>query len=118
LSGWLEHLQEDGWLDCPVGVTAAEHRRPLRTRMQRVASGHAGQQVFVIDSDERRAAEQGLREKAMAQTRQRLEKLQQRVAKGKLKQPAAIGAAATRALRRQHGGRYYRRDVREGGAFL
>jgi transposase len=118
LSGWLEHLREDGWLDCPVGVAAAEQRRPPRTRVQEVASGQAGQRVFVIDSEERQAYEQGLREKAMAQTRQRLEKLQHRVAKGQLKQPAAIGAAATRALSRQHGDRYYRWEVREGAFFF
>ena len=42
----------------------------------------------------------------MEKTRLRLEKLQQRVAAGKLKSPQAIGAAVARALSRHHGDRY------------
>jgi transposase len=117
LSGWLEQLQENGWISCPVGVTASEKRRSPRTRVQEVPSGNPEQRVFVIDSEERRAYEQGLRETAMTKTRQRLEQLQQRVAKGQLKKPAAIGAAAARALSRHHGDRYYRWELKEG-AFL
>jgi transposase len=114
LSGWLEKLKASKWIDCPVGITATEQDPPPRTRVQEVASGEKGKRVFVIDSDERREYEQRLRRRAMEQTRQRLEKLQQRVATGKLKRPEAIGAAAARALSRHHGDRYYRWELSEG----
>jgi hypothetical protein len=48
LNGWLEQLRENGWLDCPVGVIAAEQRRPPRTRGQEVASGNPGQRACVM----------------------------------------------------------------------
>ena len=44
-----------------------------------------------------------------------MEKLQKRVAAGKLKQPEKIGAAAERALQRNHGYRYYSWDIHQGG---
>jgi transposase len=114
LSGWLQKLTARRWIDCPVGITAAEQKVPPRTRVQEVASDQEGQRVFVIDSEERRAYEQRLRERAMAKVRQDLEKLQQRVAQGKLKKPEAIGAAAARVLGRHHGDRYYRWHLRAG----
>jgi transposase len=114
LSGWLEKLKTHKWLDCAVGITAAEQAKPPRTRVQEVASGEKGKRVFVIDSDERREYEQRLRRRAMEKTRLRLEKLQRRVATGKLKKPEAIGAAAARALSRHHGERYYRWELTEG----
>ena len=51
----------------------------------------------------------------MERTRQALEKLQERVAAGKLKQPEKIGAAAERLLQRNHGYRYYSWDIHQGG---
>ncbi len=114
LSGWLAKLSPQRWLDCPVGLTAAEKQVPPRTRVQEVFAEGDDKRVFVIDSDERRAYEQRLRERSMEQTRLRLEKLQRRVATGKLKSPAAIGAAAARALSRHHGDRYYRWQLSDG----
>jgi transposase len=114
LSGWLKKLKDNRWLDCPIGVTASERQPPPRTRVQEVRSGKRGQRVFVIDSDERRAYEQRMRARSMERTRLLLEKLQARVATGKLKKPAAIGAAAARALGRHHGDRYYTWDVHNG----
>lgn len=114
LSGWLKKLKNNRWIDCPVGISAAERQQPPRTRVQEVRSGEAGKRVFVIDSDERRAYEQRMRERSMAKTRLLLEKLRARVAAGKLKNPAAIGAAAARALGRHHGDRYYRWQVHNG----
>jgi transposase len=114
LSGWLKKLKAKRWIDCPVGVTASEqHPRP-RTRVQEVRSGEPGKRVLVIDSEERRAYEQRMRERAMAQTRLRLERLQHRVVEGKLKKPQAIGAAAARALSRHHGDRYYTWQLTNG----
>jgi transposase len=117
LSGWLEQLRPKRWINCPVGITASEQETPPRTRVQEVSSGEPGKRVFVIDSDERRAYEQRMRGRSMAKTRLLLEKLQKRVAEGKLKKPEAIGAAAARALGRHHGERYYRWHL-ANGAFL
>jgi transposase len=114
LSGWLKKLKARCWIDCPVGITASEQEAPPRTRVQEVRSGEPAQRVFVIDSEERRAYEQRMRERAMEQTRKRLEKLQQRVAQGRLRKPEAIGAAAARALSRHHGDRYYAWRLRHG----
>jgi transposase len=114
LSGWLEQLKPRRWIECPVGITASEQETSPRTRVQEVASGESGKRVFVIDSDERREYEQRMRGRSMERTRLLLEKLQKRVAAGKLKKPEAIGAAAARALGRHHGDRYYRWHLREG----
>jgi transposase len=114
LSGWLEKLKPSKWIDCPVGISASEQETPPRTRVQEVSSGEKGKRVFVIDSDERRDYEQRMRGRSMEKTRLRLEKLQRRVAAGKLKKPEAIGAAAARALSRYHGDRYYRWRLNEG----
>ncbi|MBV8130772.1 MAG: IS1634 family transposase [Planctomycetaceae bacterium] len=71
--------------------------------------------VIIIDSDERRDSEEALRQKSMERTRHALEKLERRVAAGKLKQPEKIGAAAERLLQRNHGYRYYAWDIQQGG---
>jgi transposase len=114
LSKWLATLDEAKWINCPVGITAREKTNPPRTRAQEVPSGDAGLRVIIVDSDERREYEQAMRQKAMERTRQALEKLQGRVAAGKLKQPEKIGAAAERLLQRNHGYRYYSWDLDHG----
>ena len=98
-----------------MGITAQEKADPPRTRAQEVPSGITGMRVIIVDSDERRASEEAMRVKSMERTRQALEKLQQRVAAGKLKQPEKIGAAAERLLQRNHGYRYYSWDSHQGG---
>ena len=55
-----------------------------------------------------------MRQRSMERTRQALEKLRERVAAGKLKQPEKIGAAAERLLQRNHGYRYYSWDIHQG----
>jgi transposase len=118
LDAWLQTLDDSKWLDCPMGITAREKKKnPLRTRVQEVASGTPDQRVFVIDSDERRQYEQGKRQQAMERTRLKLEKVQTRVARGTLTDPAQIGAAAERALRAHQGYRYYAWEIR-AGAFV
>ena len=116
LSQWLATLDDAKWVSCPVGITAREKTNPPRTRAQEVPSGVAGLRVIIVDSDERREYEQAMRQRAMERTRQALEKLQGRVAAGKLKQPEKIGAAAERLLQRNHGYRYYSWDL-DHGAF-
>jgi transposase len=103
----IDRVVEDGWLDCPSGINGQEATVKQRTRVQEVSCARQGVRVFVVDSDERRAYEQRQRQKAMERVRLGLEKLQKRVSKGQLKDPAKIGAAAQRVLSRHHGHRYY-----------
>ena len=112
----LRYLQRatGPWLECPAGVTASEKAEVPKTRVQEVASDKPDVRVFVVHSDERLAYEQGEREKAMERVRAGLEALQQRVAKGKLKAPEKIGAAASRLLTRNHGSRYYSWELKDG----
>lgn len=115
LDAWLQTLDDTKWVDCPMGITVRERKtNPPRTRVQEVARGTPDQRVFVIDSDERRQYEQGKRQQAMERTRLKLEKVQARVAKGTLVDPAQIGAAAERALRAHQGYRYYAWEIRDG----
>jgi transposase len=103
----IDRIVEDRWLDCPSGINGQEATIKQRTRVQEVSCQRVGVRVFVVDSDERRAYEQRQRQKAMERVRLGLEKLQTRVSKGQLKDPAKIGAAAQRVLSRNHGHRYY-----------
>jgi transposase len=107
----------DEWIECPVGITASEQTTPPRTRVQEVAGPDPEVRILVIDSEERKLYEEKMRSRAMERTRVELEKLQARVAKGRLKDPAKIGAAAQRVLSRNHGNRYYAWQVK-GGQFL
>ena len=102
------------WLECPAGVTASEKAEVPKTRVQEVASDKSNVRVFVVHSDERLAYEQGEREKAMERVHAELEALEQRVAKGKLRAPEKIGAAASRLLTRNHGSRYYSWELKDG----
>lgn len=103
----IDRVVAERWLDCPGGINGQEATVKQRTRVQEVSCDRAGVRVFVVDSDERRGYEQRQRAKAMERVRLSLEKLQTRVARGRLKDPAKIGAAAQRILSRHHGHRYY-----------
>ena len=83
-------------------------------RSQEVPCDRPGVRVFVVDSDERRAYETRMREKAMERTRQGLEKVQRRVAQGRLKKPEKIGGAVERVLQRHHCYRYYAWELHDG----
>src|SRR6516225_1662269 len=111
---WLTAVDESKWIDCPVGITARERTIPPRTRAQEVPSGTEGVRIIVVDSEERRAYEEGMRQKSMNRTREQLQKLADRVAAGKLKRPEKIGAAAARVLQPNHGHRYYSWDLHQG----
>jgi transposase len=103
------------WIECPRGITAGEKATAANTLVQEVA-GKPGVRVFVVHSDERLAFEQAQRIKAMDRVRIRLEKLERRVATGKLKATEKIAAAAAAILTRNHGHRYYGWSC-EGGVF-
>jgi transposase len=102
------------WIECPVGITAREKAEPPKTLVQEVRSRRRGVRVFVVRSDERLEYERGQRLKSMGRVRQALEHLEQRVAKGKVKAPEKVGAAAARILDRNHGQRYYDWDYKDG----
>jgi transposase len=115
LDGWLDAVDESKWIDCPGGINARERKTdPLRTRAQEVASGDPDLRVIIIDSDERRGYEQAKREQAMERARRKLEKLQERVSSGDLKQPEKIGAAVERIMQRYHGYRYFDWKLKDG----
>jgi transposase len=108
LDGWLAALDDTKWVDCPGGINTQERKSHLpRTRAQEVPSGSPDLRVFIIDSDERRDYEQAKRAQAMERARQKLEKLQERMASGGLKRPEEIGAAVERIMQRYHGYRYF-----------
>ncbi len=112
----IDRVAPEEWVECETGINAREKKvedRP-RTRVQEVACDREGLRVFVVDSDERRAYEQRMRQKAMQRVRMGLEKVQRRVAQGQLKKPEKIGAAVERVLQRHHGYRYYDWELQEG----
>jgi transposase len=102
------------WIECPLGITAREKSPPPKTLVQEVTSNEPGVRVFVVHSEERLAFERTQRLKAMERVRTRLEKLEQRVAKGKLKAAEKVGAAAAKVLTRNHGHRYYGWSYQDG----
>lgn len=104
----------DAWIACPVGIAAGERAAPPATWVQEVAADAPGVRCFVVRSEERLAYERAGREQAMARTRLALERLQQRVATGRLKARDKIGAAAGRLLTRHHGHRYYGWALQDG----
>jgi len=115
LQEWLAAIDDKKWTVCPVGINARERTvDPPRTRAQEVPSGDPGMRVIIVDSDERRDYEQGMRETSMERAREQLQKLKERVTSGGLKKPEKIGAAAERVMQRHHGYRYFSWNVRKG----
>jgi transposase len=110
----IDRVDESRWIDCKAGITAQERSEPPRTRVQEVSCDRAGVRVFVVDSDERRAYEQRMREKVMERARVGLQKVQARVEKGQLKKAEKIGAAVERVMQRHHGHRYYDWALEDG----
>jgi transposase len=110
----IDRVDESKWLDCPMGINACEKKDPPKTRVQEVKCDRDGVRAFVVDSDERRAYEERQRTKAMKRVHDALQKVQARVAKRQLKKPEKIGAAAERALQKNHGYRYYAWELKDG----
>ena len=102
------------WTECPVGITAREKATPPKTRVQEVASNKPGVRVFVVHSDERAEFERAQRVKAMGRVCTRLQGLEQRIKKGRLKAPEKVGAAVARILACNHGHRYYGWSYEDG----
>lgn len=110
----IDRVDDTKWIDCPMGITAKEKTVPPRTRVQEVKCDREGVRVFVVDSDERREYEERQRSKVMQRAHEALEKVRTRVAKGQLKKPEKIGAAAERAQQKHRGYRYWAWDLKDG----
>jgi transposase len=113
-----EYIQQaearGAWEECPAGISASEQTTPPRTRVCEVPGKEPGVRVFVVHSEEREQYEQGMRELSMERVRRDLEGLRLRVEKGELKEAEKIGAAAAKALVRNHGHRYFSWELRRG----
>jgi transposase len=110
---YLERAQGP-WLECEAAVAGKERSMPAQTRVQEVEADEAGVRVFVVESEERLSYERTQREKAMSSVEEQLEGLRRRVARGRIKTPEKIGAAAQRILARHHGYRYWDWRLEEG----
>lgn len=72
---------------------------------------------FVIDSQQRKDYEQSMRQSSMQRAKEHLQKVSEAVKAGRLKEPAKIGAAASRAVSNNHGYRYFSPEVSGPGQF-
>ena len=92
----------------------ARRRTSPKTLVQEVSSKPAGVRVFVIHSEERRHSSGPSAPRQWSACAARLEKLERRIAKGRLKAAEKVGAAAARVLSRNHGHRYYDWSYEDG----
>jgi len=102
----LEALDEDGWVQVDPG-----------NRVQEVRLIGSPGRYFVIDSKDRKAYEEAMRQRSMARARQALERVAAAVEAGRLKDPSKIGARAARAVAQNHGHRYFSWEVAGRGQF-
>ena len=109
---YIEEAEQGQWQECGMGISASEQAVPPRTRVCEVAGKEPGVRVFVVHSEEREQYERGMRELSMERARQDLEALRVRVEKGELKDAEKIGAAAAKAMVRNHGHRYFAWELR------
>ena len=76
-------------------------------RVQEVRLAEPEVRYLVVESDERKAYEQELRQRDMDRTAEALRAIAEAVRAGRLKEPEKIGARVARALSAHHGSRYY-----------
>ena len=105
-SAVFERLDEASW-------TAVDKAN----RVQEVRLDDPEVRYLVVESDERRAYEQELRQRDMERTAEDLRAIEAAVAARRLKEREKIGARAARALGRHHGNRYYSWESTRDGAF-
>ena len=94
------------WIECPVSITAREKATPPK-RWSRRSPQQARCAGLRCQFRRTPGFERAQRSKALDRVRIRLEKLQHRVTKGRLKAPEKIRAAAAHILGHNHGHRYY-----------
>lgn len=76
-------------------------------RVQEVRLADPKVRYLVVESDERKACEQDLRQRDMDRTAEALRAIEEAIRAGRLKEPEKIGARVARALSAHHGSRYY-----------
>ena len=86
-------------------------------RVQQTRLAGRSCRYFVIDSQERKAYEESMRQRSMERAKEQLQKVAAAVKSGHLKDPAKIGARASRALSKNHGYRYYSWQATGRGQF-
>lgn len=86
-------------------------------QVQQIQLEHTKTRYFVIDSQQRKEYEQSMRQRSMQRAKERLQKVAVAVRSGRLKDPAKIGAAANRAISKNHGYRYFSWEVPGPGKF-
>ena len=110
----VQRVKESEWIELPGGITASEKFDSPKSWVQEVTLEGETIRSFVVHSEEREQYERTMREKSMQRTREGLEKLSNRVKKGRIKQPEKIGQAAARVLTKNHGHRYYDWKLNKG----
>jgi transposase len=105
-SAVFERLDEASWTAVDKG-----------NRVQEVRLDEPHIRHLVVESEERKAYEQQLRQRDMERTAEDLRAIEAAIAAGRLKEREKIGARAARALGRHHGARYYSWDIAADGAF-
>ncbi|MDD2676632.1 MAG: IS1634 family transposase [Methylacidiphilaceae bacterium] len=85
-----------------------------KDRVCEVEGALPGQRIFVVESAERLAYEQAMRERDVTKTREELGKLAKRIEKGELRNREEIGASVARILSLYRGPRYFRWSLRAG----
>lgn len=99
------------WIVVP-GPGAPDPQR--ETRVLEVPCPQAGRRWFAVHSQERLAWERQQRLRERERLQAGLERLQARVAKGRLQRESAIAAAAERLLQKHHGRRHFQVEVGPG----
>jgi transposase len=102
----LARLDEQRWQQVDEG-----------NQVQEIALDDKRARYFVIDSSERKDYEQSMRLRSMQRAREQLQKVASAVKAARLKEPAKIGAAASKAASSNHGYRYYCWKVAGSGQF-
>ncbi|CAB4242584.1 conserved protein of unknown function [Methylacidimicrobium sp. AP8] len=85
-----------------------------KDRVCEVEGALPGQRIFVVESAERLAYEQAMRERDVTKTREELGKLAKRIEKGELRNREEIGSSVARILSLHRGHRYFRWSLRAG----
>ena len=94
------------WLECGGG-----------TRVNEVTRDEDSMRALVVESDERKAYEQALRQKSMGRAEEHLKKVAKAVSAGRVKKAAKIGARAARAMQKDKAFRYFSYRVDGDGQF-
>ncbi|WP_370568352.1 IS1634 family transposase [Methylacidimicrobium sp. AP8] len=85
-----------------------------KDRVCEVEGALPGQRIFVVESAERLAYEQAMRERDVTKTREELGKLAKRIEKGELRNREEIGSSVARILSLHRSHRYFRWSLRAG----